>query len=80
MSSRILDRPGRNLVTYETLTYSVGSGLCRVTLNRPERRNGITNSMVREVHTAMATAAADASVRRVGSHRQRQSLLRRGRS
>lgn len=63
MSSRILDRPGRNLVTYETLTYSVGSGLCRVTLNRPERRNGITNSMVREVHTAMATAAADASVR-----------------
>jgi 2-(1,2-epoxy-1,2-dihydrophenyl)acetyl-CoA isomerase len=63
MSSRIRNRLGRNPVTYETLTYSTGSGLCRVTLNRPERRNGITNAMVREVHTAMATAAGDASVR-----------------
>lgn len=50
-------------MTYETLTYSTDSGLCRLALNRPDRMNGITNAMVREVHTALATAAADASVR-----------------
>lgn len=48
---------------FETLLYEVEGGLCRVTLNRPERMNGMTNRMVREARDALELAAADSSIR-----------------
>ncbi|HET6793081.1 MAG TPA: enoyl-CoA hydratase-related protein [Acidimicrobiales bacterium] len=48
---------------YDTLTYEVDSGLARLTLNRPEAMNGMTNQMVREASEALEQAASDRSVR-----------------
>lgn len=47
----------------ETITYQVENGLGRLTLNRPEQMNGMTNTMVREACDALETAARDPSVR-----------------
>lgn len=51
------------MTTFETLLYEVEGGLARVTLNRPDAMNGMTNRMVREAHDALELAAADPSVR-----------------
>jgi 2-(1,2-epoxy-1,2-dihydrophenyl)acetyl-CoA isomerase len=48
---------------FETLLYEVEGGLARLTLNRPERMNGMTNRMVREARDALELAAGDASIR-----------------
>ena len=48
---------------FETLRYEVSGGLARLTLDRPDRLNGMTNRMVREAHDALALAAADPSIR-----------------
>lgn len=48
---------------FETIRYEVDGGLARLTLNRPEFRNGMTNRMVREAREALELAAADASLR-----------------
>lgn len=48
---------------FETIRFEVAGGLARLTLNRPEFRNGMTNRMVREAREALELAAADASVR-----------------
>ena len=48
---------------FETIRLEVGDGLARLTLDRPERLNGMTNQMVREAHDAVASVAADPSVR-----------------
>jgi 2-(1,2-epoxy-1,2-dihydrophenyl)acetyl-CoA isomerase len=48
---------------FETLQYSVEDGLARLTLDRPEAMNGMTNRMVREARDALELAASDASVR-----------------
>jgi 2-(1,2-epoxy-1,2-dihydrophenyl)acetyl-CoA isomerase len=48
---------------YATITYTVDAGLARLTLNRPDRRNGMTNQMVRETYEAVERAAHDPSVR-----------------
>lgn len=49
---------------FETVIYvNEGGGLARLTLNRPESRNGMTNRMVREATLALEEAAADRSVR-----------------
>ncbi|MEZ5281325.1 MAG: enoyl-CoA hydratase-related protein [Acidimicrobiales bacterium] len=50
-------------MSFETLLYEVQSGLARLTLNRPDQRNGITNRMVREMTEALETAATDDSIR-----------------
>src|SRR6187551_1246424 len=50
-------------MTFDTIRYEVADGLCRVTLNRPEQMNGMTNQMVREAHDALQQAAADPSIR-----------------
>ena len=44
---------------FETLRYEVSDGLARLTLDRPEHMNGMTNRMVREAHDALELAAAD---------------------
>jgi 2-(1,2-epoxy-1,2-dihydrophenyl)acetyl-CoA isomerase len=50
-------------MTFETITYEVADGLCRLTLDRPEQMNGMTNRMVREARDALELAAADESIR-----------------
>ena len=51
------------MTSFETLRYEVEGGLARLTLDRPESMNGMTNRMVREAHDALELAAADASIR-----------------
>lgn len=51
------------MTTFDTLRYEVADGLARLTLNRPEHRNGITNRMVREATRALELASADPSIR-----------------
>jgi 2-(1,2-epoxy-1,2-dihydrophenyl)acetyl-CoA isomerase len=48
---------------FETLRYEVRAGLARLTLDRPDAMNGMTNRMVREATDALELAAGDASVR-----------------
>lgn len=50
-------------MTFETIRYDVHDGLARLTLDRPEQRNGVTNRMLREMRQALETAAVDDSVR-----------------
>jgi 2-(1,2-epoxy-1,2-dihydrophenyl)acetyl-CoA isomerase len=50
-------------VTFETLVYETSGGVARLTLNRPEQMNGMTNRMVREARDALELAAADESLR-----------------
>ena len=48
---------------FDTIRYEVADGLCRVTLDRPEHMNGMTNQMVREAYDALQRAATDPSIR-----------------
>ena len=45
-----------------TLTYEKSGNVATVTLNRPERMNGMTSLMVREAHDVLAAAAEDDSI------------------
>jgi 2-(1,2-epoxy-1,2-dihydrophenyl)acetyl-CoA isomerase len=51
------------VTTFDTLRYEVDDGLARLTLDRPESMNGMTNQMVREACDALELAASDPSVR-----------------
>ena len=54
----------RRMSEYETILYEVGAdGIARLTLNRPERLNGMTNRMVIETHRALERAAGDPRIR-----------------
>jgi 2-(1,2-epoxy-1,2-dihydrophenyl)acetyl-CoA isomerase len=48
---------------FDTLRYEVAGGLCRLTLNRPDHMNGMTNQMVREATDALEVASADSTIR-----------------
>ena len=50
-------------MAFETLRYEVDGGLARLTLDRPDAMNGMTNRMVREATEALELAGADGSVR-----------------
>jgi enoyl-CoA hydratase/carnithine racemase len=50
-------------VSYETLLTSVDHGVARITLNRPDVRNALSRTMVREVETALGAFEADANAR-----------------
>jgi 2-(1,2-epoxy-1,2-dihydrophenyl)acetyl-CoA isomerase len=50
-------------MTYETITWESAGGVGRLTLNRPESRNGITGVMMRELLDATRAAAEDESLR-----------------
>jgi 2-(1,2-epoxy-1,2-dihydrophenyl)acetyl-CoA isomerase len=52
-----------DVVDFETLRYEVSGGLARLTLDRPENMNGMTNRMVREAHDALELASTDPSIR-----------------
>lgn len=51
------------MVSFDTLRYEVHGGLARVTLDRPDAMNGMTNRMVREARDALELAATDPGVR-----------------
>ena len=48
---------------FDTIRYEVTDGLCRLTLDRPDRMNAMTNQMVREAYEALVAASADPTVR-----------------
>ena len=48
---------------FETIRYEAKDGLARLTLDRPDRMNGMTNRMVRETYDALSAAAADDTIR-----------------
>ncbi len=50
-------------MAFETLRYEVDGGLARLTLNRPDAMNGMTNRMVREAKEALEGAACDPDIR-----------------
>ena len=45
--------------SYDTIRYEVSRGLARLTLNRPEQRNGMTNRMVRALEDFLPGPAGD---------------------
>ena len=51
------------MTTFDTLRYEVADGLARLTLDRPEQRNAMTNRMVSEATRALELAAVDESLR-----------------
>jgi 2-(1,2-epoxy-1,2-dihydrophenyl)acetyl-CoA isomerase len=48
---------------YATIRYEGSDGVATLTLNRPERRNAMTNQMVRETAEALTRASEDPSLR-----------------
>jgi enoyl-CoA hydratase/carnithine racemase len=46
---------------YETLLASCEAGVARITLNRPDVRNALSRTMLRELEAALAAAEADAA-------------------
>jgi 2-(1,2-epoxy-1,2-dihydrophenyl)acetyl-CoA isomerase len=48
---------------YETILVDLVDGVCTLTMNRPDRLNGMTNLMLFETYEALTRIAADASVR-----------------
>ena len=61
----------------ETLDYEVDGRIARITLNRPERGNGITLDMPRELAECVERAEPRPGRARDRARRQRQGLLRR---
>ncbi|MDX1385556.1 MAG: enoyl-CoA hydratase-related protein [Thermoanaerobaculia bacterium] len=48
---------------YATIRYAADDGVATLTLDRPDRLNGMTNRMVRETYEALSAAADDPSLR-----------------
>jgi 2-(1,2-epoxy-1,2-dihydrophenyl)acetyl-CoA isomerase len=48
---------------YQNILFSVGEGIARLTLNRPERLNSFNSAMHAEIRHALAAVAADPAVR-----------------
>lgn len=46
-------------MAYESLLYEVADGAARITINRPDRRNALSWSLVGELRSAFAAAKAD---------------------
>ena len=48
---------------YSTVLYEVEENIARITMNRPDNLNGITNTMMRELYETTGRAAEDPDVR-----------------
>jgi enoyl-CoA hydratase len=48
--------------SFEAIVYEVDAGVARLTLNRPEKLNAISQTMLREIHDALWEADDDTSV------------------
>ena len=59
------------------LLVSLGGAVATITLNRPDRGNGLTTELKERLLDALAKVGDDSSVRAVVLHRQRPRLLRR---
>lgn len=51
------------MAAYETITYESADGIGRLTLNRPDRLNGITNRMMHELYEVLGRIPIDHSTR-----------------
>lgn len=51
--------------TYQTILYAVDQGVATITLNRPDRRNAITQELLSELRQAFTQAGDDPAVRAV---------------
>jgi methylglutaconyl-CoA hydratase len=51
------------MIHYTTILYSVGDGVARITLNRPDKRNALNAELIGEVKDAVERASADESAR-----------------
>ncbi|HET7152167.1 MAG TPA: enoyl-CoA hydratase-related protein [Candidatus Kapabacteria bacterium] len=47
----------------EQILYATADGVATITLNRPEKRNALDEQMIRELHSAVEKATADAAIR-----------------
>ena len=50
-------------MSYENILYSVEGGVCRVTINRPDKMNALNHQTITELGAAFDAAKADDSVR-----------------
>lgn len=50
-------------MSYENILYSVDGGVCRVTINRPDKMNALNHQTITELGAAFDAARADDSVR-----------------
>ena len=50
---------------YKTLIYDIADGCARITLNRPEKRNALSEELLGELHDALWTADEDNRVRSI---------------
>ena len=48
---------------YETIIYEVDDTAATITMNRPDRLNGIVNTMMRELYDCLNQLARDDSIR-----------------
>lgn len=62
MLRRIDEHGGCCPVDFETIVYEVDEGVARITLNRPEKLNALTQTTIRELHDALWEADDDTSV------------------
>ena len=60
---------------FETILYEQDGPVVTITMNRPERKNAMTNRMVRETGDALAYAAEDRSVQGARAHGCRHVVL-----
>src|SRR5262249_35180403 len=54
---------GRRSMEFESLLYDVADGVATITINRPERRNALSWTVMTELRSAFARAKADPEVR-----------------
>jgi len=52
-----------SITTFETIVYEKSGPVARLTMNRPDRLNGMTNRMLVETREAVAAAAEDRTLR-----------------
>ncbi|HVL82534.1 MAG TPA: enoyl-CoA hydratase-related protein [Actinomycetota bacterium] len=52
-------------MAYETVLYEVAGGVATITMNRPDARNALNATLVRELRDALRTAGRDRGVRAV---------------
>jgi enoyl-CoA hydratase/carnithine racemase len=62
VTGHILKVPSRS-VRYEALLYEAAGGVATVTINRPERRNALSWTVITELRAAVAAVKADPDVR-----------------
>ena len=49
---------------FKTIIYEVADGRARITLNRPDKRNALSEELLKELHDALWSADEDVRVQR----------------